>query len=206
MLNLQAPICAHQEPYRWAVVQDLITPGAAQRLRDQLPPPQLLPRARRDAGGDKTYSMSVLPLLTRSQPLAMLDQVGPAWRELIQELTASDYRSWVHSVVGVDVADAQLDIGLFVFGPGDRISSHTDKVNKYATHVFYLNPVWEETHGGQFEVRTSADLADPPYATITPAGGRSVLFPRSESSWHAVAPVSERAPEHRLTFQVEMWS
>ncbi|OON82753.1 2OG-Fe(II) oxygenase [Streptomyces tsukubensis] len=205
MLDLRAAAHAHERPYRWAEVHDFIDADGMRRLREQFPPARLLPRSRRDSGGDKTYRMSVLPLVRRGEPLAALAGLGPAWHELTAALTASAYRSWVRSLVAVDVTDSVLDIGLFAFGPGDRISPHTDKTGKHATHVLYLNEHWESGYGGQFEVRSTPDPETPPSATVTPGEGRSVLFPRSDRSWHAVAPVAAHAPEHRLTIQVEMW-
>ncbi|MGG2464372.1 2OG-Fe(II) oxygenase [Streptomyces sp. RGM 3693] len=205
MLNLRAPARVHDEPYRWAEVQGLITPDGLRQIRAEYPPTAVLPRSCRDSGGDKTYRMSVVPLVRRGEPLPALAGLGAAWRRLVGALDGGGYRTWVRSLLDLDVRDCAFDIGLFAFGPGDRISPHTDKPGKCATHVFYLNERWDTASGGQFEVRTDGAAGTPPLATVSPGNGRSVLFVRSHRSWHSVAPVADDAHEFRLTFQVEMW-
>lgn len=205
MINLRATVENHQDPYRWALIRDLIPVAGRTRLRAELPPVQRLARSVRARGGDKTYGMYVLPLLDRGRPTPALDTVGPAWRDLVAAVENASYRAWVHSVVGADVGHSPLDIGVFVFGPGDWVSAHTDKPGKRATHVVYLNESWGRRDGGEFEVRTDGDPRTLPHAVIVPGGGRSALFARSDTSWHAVAPVSRDAPDCRYTIQVEMW-
>ncbi|MEV6423570.1 2OG-Fe(II) oxygenase [Streptomyces sp. NPDC051662] len=206
MLDLNAPVERHDEPYRWAVAHSVIPAAAARSLREQMPAPQALHPAERTGDGDKTYRMAVLPLIRHGAPEPGMTAMGETWHGLVAHLQADAYRDWVSRTIGLDVTDTTLDIGLFVFQGGDRISAHTDKPGKRATHVIYLNDDWSDDHGGQFEVRTGPDLSVSPYATVVPGGGRSVLFARSEHSWHAVAPVSAHAPQYRLTCQVEMWN
>lgn len=206
MLDLDAPVERHDEPYPWAVAHSVIPAPTGRTLREQMPPPQALQSAERTGNGDKTYRMAVLPLIHRGNAEPGMAQVGQAWHRLVEHLQADAYRDWVTRTIDVDVTDTTFDIGLFVFQGGDRISAHTDKPGKRATHVIYLNGDWTHEHGGQFEVRTGPDLSVRPYATVVPGGGRSVLFARSDHSWHAVAPVAAHAPQSRLTCQVEMWN
>ncbi|GGM48778.1 hypothetical protein GCM10012275_19640 [Longimycelium tulufanense] len=205
MLNLTAPVQAHLTPYSWAVVEDLITPDNRARLRKDIPPLEVFKREQRLDGGDKIYGMYVLPLVDKGVRLPVLDRLGPAWVDFVAAVDTDDYRSWVESTVGATIRPEAFDVGLFVFAPGDWVSSHTDKSEKSATHVLYLNESWAPDHGGAFEVREGVDLSTPPYESILPAGGRSVLFAQSERSWHAVAPVTSSAPDPRFTIQVEMW-
>ncbi|GAA2682164.1 2OG-Fe(II) oxygenase [Streptomyces lunalinharesii] len=206
MLDLHAPVERHGEPYPWAVAHSVIPAATCRLLREQMPPPDALHPAERTGAGDKTYRMAVLPLIHRGAAEPGLAEVGEAWHRLVAHFQGDAYRDWVARTIGVDVSDTTFDIGLFVFQGGDRISSHTDKPGKRATHVLYLNDDWAHEHGGLFEVRGGPDLSDDPYATVVPGGGRSVLFARSERSWHAVAPVSAHAPHFRMTCQVEMWN
>jgi SM-20-related protein len=206
LLDLNAPVERHDEPYRWAVAHSVLPAPTARTLREQMPAPQALRPAERTGDGDKTYRMAVLPLIRHGEPEPGMARMGELWHALAGHLLAAPYRDWVARTIGVDVTDATLDIGLFVFRGGDRISAHTDKPGKRATHVIYLNDDWKDDHGGQFEVRTGPDLSVTPYATVVPGGGRSVLFARSDHSWHAVAPVADHAPRYRLTCQVEMWN
>ncbi|WP_167499469.1 2OG-Fe(II) oxygenase [Streptomyces malaysiensis] len=206
LLDLNAPVERHDEPYRWAVAHSIIPEPTARILREQLPAPQDLHPAERTGDGDKTYRMAVLPLIHRGAHEPGMAKVGEKWHELVSHLQSDAYRDWVNRTIGIDVTDTMMDIGLFVFRGGDRISAHTDKPGKRATHVIYLNDDWRREHGGHFEVRTGPDLSISPYATVIPGGGRSVVFARSERSWHAVAPVAAHAPQFRLTCQVEMWN
>ncbi|AUG78269.1 Putative Hydroxylase [Kitasatospora sp. MMS16-BH015] len=205
MLSLDAPLDTRTEPYRWALAQDLLPAGARARLRADLPELDAFRRIERAAGGDKQYGMYVLPLVSRGEPLPGLAQAGPAWRELAESVLGGAYRAWVEEAVGAETADCPIDLGVFVFGPGDGVSPHTDKADKWATHVFYLNEEWCEADGGSFQVRADPSPGSPPVASVVPGGGRSVVFARSDASWHAVAPIAPTAPEYRYTVQVEMW-
>ena len=59
--------------------------------------------------------------------------------------------------------------------------------------------------GGSFLVRAEPGEDSPAVASVVPGAGRSVVFARSDASWHAVAPIRPSAPEYRYTVQVEMW-
>ncbi|GAB3970366.1 2OG-Fe(II) oxygenase [Streptomyces sparsus] len=205
MLDFAARRDTSSEPYHWSTVHGLLPAEVRSRLRDTMPPLAEFTRSERTAGGDKTYGMYVLPLVHRGEPLPALDKAGSDWAEFTTAIQGEDYRAWVREVVGADVGDASFDVGLFVFRAGDWVSSHTDKSDKSATHVLYLNEEWGAGDGGEFLVRGTAGDDAPVHAAISPGGGRSVLFARSDNSWHAVAPVAEGAPELRCTVQVEMW-
>ncbi|WP_371500509.1 2OG-Fe(II) oxygenase [Kitasatospora sp. NBC_00374] len=205
MLELDAPLDARTHPYRWAVAQDLLPAGSRARLRADLPELDAFRRIERTSGGDKTYGMYVLPLVSRGRALAGLEQAGAAWRDFTAAVLGAGYRSWVRAAVGADTDSCPIDVGVFVFGPGDGVSSHTDKADKRATHVFYLNEQWRAQDGGSFLVRAEPGEDSPAVASVVPGAGRSVVFARSDASWHAVAPIRPSAPEYRYTVQVEMW-
>ncbi|MFJ9378726.1 2OG-Fe(II) oxygenase [Streptomyces sp. NPDC101455] len=205
MIDFDAPVDARTHPYRWALAQNLVPGEARHRLRDELPALTEFARFERKSGGDKTYGMYVLPLLSRGEELPALDQLGPAWREFVTRVQGAEYRAWVRDAVGCDTRTCPMDVGVFVFGPGDGVSPHTDRSDKYATHVFYLNERWPAEDGGHFLVHGKPADGTPVEATVVPGEGRSVLFATAADSWHAVGPIRREAARYRFTVQVEMW-
>ncbi|GHH95921.1 2OG-Fe(II) oxygenase [Streptomyces capillispiralis] len=205
MLDFTAARDTRTEPYHWSTVTGLLPAGARAALRESVPALEHFTRSERRTGGDKTYGMHVLPLVHRGAEQPALRKAGDAWAEFAAAVQSPEYRHWVRETVGADVSGGAFDVGVFVFGEGDWVSSHTDKADKNATHVLYLNEEWGTDDGGEFLVRGTAGDDAPVHASIVPGGGRSVLFARSENSWHAVAPVRPSAPGLRVTVQVEMW-
>ncbi|WP_052442485.1 2OG-Fe(II) oxygenase [Streptacidiphilus neutrinimicus] len=203
MLDLDAPVTAHETPYTWAQADGLLPQTLLERLRGTLPPTEVFDRKERARGGDKAYAMHVLPLVQDGGDCEVLDRLDPVWRDLADALRAPAYLQWVERAVKVPVSARHAEIGLFVFGPGDYVSRHTDKAGKLASHVLYLNEDWGADDGGAFEVYGDDDA---PYAALSPQAPRSVVFARSESSWHAVEPVRADATRLRCTIQVELWA
>ena len=205
MLDLDAPVRVHTNPYDWALADGVVPGPVLDRLRGALPSLGRFDRKERPGGGDKSYRMYVLPLVQAGVECEALRELDPVWAGLVRHLRTPEYLDWVDQCTGARVADCRSEIGLFVFGPGDFVSAHTDKDGKLASHVLYLNDGWDEQDGGAFEVLTG-DSEDPPHALLTPAAPSSVVFARSERSWHAVAPIRDQAPRLRVTIQVEMWA
>jgi SM-20-related protein len=205
MLDLDAPVTAHETPYTWAQADGLLPQALLEQLRATLPATDLFDRKERPAGGDKAYAMHVLPLVQQGGDCAVLDRLDPVWRDLATALRAPAYLDWVQRAVRVPVSAQHAEIGLFVFGPGDYVSCHTDKPGKLASHVLYLNEDWGPEDGGAFEVHTSGS-GGTPHSALPPQAPRSVVFARSERSWHAVEPVGADAARLRCTIQVELWA
>ncbi|MEU3027794.1 2OG-Fe(II) oxygenase [Streptomyces incarnatus] len=205
MLDLDAPVTAHRTPYIWAQADGLLPLPLLERLRGALPATDLFDRKERAAGGDKAYAMQVLPLVQGGADCAVLDRLDPVWRDLVDALRTPAYLDWVQRAVEVPVTARHAEIGLFVFGTDDHVSCHTDKSGKLASHVIYLNEAWGPDDGGAFEVHTSGS-GGTPHATLPPEAPRSVVFARSEHSWHAVEPVRADDGRLRWTIQVELWA
>lgn len=205
MLDFTAARDTRTEPYHWSTIVDLLPAGARAALRESVPALEHFTRCERRTGGDKTYGMYVLPLVHRGEDQPALRKAGGVWAEFAAAVQSPEYRDWVRETVRAEVSDGAFDVGVFAFDQGDWVSSHTDKADKSATHVLYLNEEWGAEDGGAFLVRGTAGDDAPVHASVVPGGGRSVLFARSAGSWHAVAPVRDSAPGLRLTVQVEMW-
>jgi len=194
----------HSEPFDWLVLHDLFDCATREALCRALQSVEGIRRAERRAGGDKQYGMGVLPLVARGDRLPAADHLLDPWPEVVDALMSDAYRQWVSDNL-VDAGTARFDIGIFTFIEGDFVTPHTDKPEKIATHVIYLNEDWPDAYGGAFEVREGPSETEPAVALVPPRGGRSVLFACCERSWHAVQPVAAPPGVLRTTIQVEMF-
>jgi SM-20-related protein len=93
-----------------------------------------------------------------------------------------------------------LEAHLAHYPPGPGYQKHVDqplgKGNRVLTFVLYLNPVWNDTDGGQLCLYGRENEKEKRIEKISPMGGRLVIF-RSELFPHEVLP-SQR-PRRSLT-------
>ncbi|MCA9472527.1 MAG: hypothetical protein MRJ96_16895 [Nitrospirales bacterium] len=128
------------------------------------------------------------------------------WAEFIQELQGQKYGNFLKTFF--QCRSFELDFFWFYTPNGCSISPHCDHKNKIGAHLFYMNteqdwsPEWGgETlildDGGKLE-RKSAPSFDEFSSTIPSKaiGNYSLLFARTENSWHGMKEI--RCPENRM--------
>jgi hypothetical protein len=190
-LDSIARVDVHRDPFCWAEVEPTFTSVA---VRDALCaefPRDGFQRVEK-LDGDKRYRMHTRALVRDG----VHDAAGlsPAWRALLDEVTAPSYRALVAARLDVPLADARLDLFAWTYDAGCWLDPHVDKQEKRATHIFYFNSTWSRQWGGGLELLRSASPTDV-FHEIVPLAGRSFLLARSAESWHRVAPIRAGAAE-----------
>lgn len=197
-----------QPPYPWMNFQGSLTPEAFDRLRATLPDISIFDRK---VGVKRGYGQgSHDRYLLHYRPNLPID---PAWQEFINELQGPTYQSFLRRMLGVD-KQYICTFEWYYAWQGCSVSPHCDARRKLATHIFYFNTEadWDTSWGGQVlmlddEKRFRAHSA-PKFddfkvaASIDPRGNGSLLFQRTDHSWHGVRPLAAPADHFRKLFIV----
>lgn len=114
-------------------------------------------------------------------------EIGPAVRQMIDELDSDAFRAILAEKFQVDLADRPTTFTLRGACAARDGQIHTDSKSKILTILLYLNPAWAPDGGRLRLLRNATDLED--YAAeIEPSFGRMLVFRRSDRSWHGHRP------------------
>lgn len=189
MINLNR-ISEHKletEPYRWARIDGLFSPGDARALATTYPHDHFKRLSAR--GGEKDYDYEARSLIRMGADAPSFpDELSAAWRGFAEDLLSPAYRNAMSLLTGCDLSSSPLEVNVFHYGPGASLGAHPDLADKIITHVFYFNESWNPKDGGCLSILRSPDAKDI-VTEIPPLVGTSAVIVRSDSSWHAVAPV-----------------
>ena len=198
----------HQFPYPWVNIQNTLTPEGFERLRETLPEVGQFERqvGRKRAYGQgphDRYLLHYLPGISLEEP----------WREFITELNGETYRSFLGRMFGAETGKRLiLTMEWYFAWQGCAVSPHCDAKRKLATHIFYFNTdaEWEATWGGhililddqgRFKAHSAPAFDDLAVgAEIDPRGNGSLLFQRTNHSWHGVRPLQPPPGKLRKLF------
>jgi hypothetical protein len=186
-----------QRPYPWVNIQGTLTAEGMQRLREALPDVSLFERmvGVKRAYGQRPHDRAILhyrPHLAVPQP----------WKEFIAELQGENYQLFLRRMLALPPGkQIILTMEWYYAWQGCSVSPHCDARRKLATHIFYFSTEadWNTSWGGQIlimddERRFKAHSA-PAFddlkvaAALDPRGNGSLLFQRTEHSWHGVRPL-----------------
>ena len=191
-------------PYPWINLQNTLTAEGFERLRQTLPEVSLFERqvGKKRAygqGSHDRYLLHYLPGLELSEP----------WKGFIAELQGETYMSFLGRMFGSEIQKRLiLTMEWYFAWQGCAVSPHCDAQRKLATHIFYFNTEsdWEANwgghilildDGGRFKPHSAPSFDDLKIgAEIDPRGNGSLLFQRTEHSWHGVRPL--QPPEGKL--------
>lgn len=194
-------------PYPWVNFSESLTPEGFQELLSTLPDVSLFEKSfnLERSYGQKPHDRFEL----RYSPGLNL---SPAWSTFIEELSSSSYRQELERLFGVKNMNLRFQ-WQYSF-TGCSVSPHCDSGSKVGSHIFYFNtPVdWKEEWGGQTLVlddlgKLSCDSA-PDIAAFTKkeavrsVGNYSLLFARTEHSWHCVETLKSPPGALRKIFTV----
>ena len=186
-----------RRPYPFVSIQDTLTPEGFARLRETLPEISAFERkvGVKRAYGQASHDRAILHYH------AGLDLAAP-WREFTAELQGDFYQSFARRMLGFGPGVQVIPTMEWYYAwRGCAVSPHCDARRKRGTHIFYFNTEddWQEDWGGYIlmlddEGRFKAHSA-PAYdqfkvaASLVARGNQSLLFQRTEHSWHAVRPL-----------------
>ncbi|MFQ5664821.1 MAG: 2OG-Fe(II) oxygenase [Candidatus Binatia bacterium] len=190
-----------QKPYPWINPEGLLTTIGYRRLLETLPDVSRFKPffGKKRSHGQKSHDRYYLDYSDD------LDVASP-WKEFIAELRGKKYQGFLRRMLRVD----SLDVGFhWHYTPnGCSVSPHCDAKRKLGSHIFYFNttedwdPAWGgETlvldDGGRFKRASAPEFDDFQQVISTQAlGNRSVLFARTQQSWHGVREI--HCPQDRL--------
>jgi hypothetical protein len=203
MDQVSAEAFQQQQPYPWVNLQNTLTPEGFEQLRAALPD---ISQFRRMVGvkrghGQGYHDRAILhyrPDIALSQP----------WEDFVAELKGRYYESFLRRMLGVP-AGRQLILSMewYYAWQGCGVSPHCDARRKLATHIFYFNTEqdWESNWGGRIllldDDRRLKAHSGPSFEelkiaqSLDPRGNASLLFQRTEHSWHGVRPLESPSPD-----------
>ncbi|HEY6578075.1 MAG TPA: 2OG-Fe(II) oxygenase [Rhizomicrobium sp.] len=128
------------------------------------------------------------PAITRagSFPLAAL-AYGPAFAQLVEELTGSEMRALVARKFGIDLESRPAMVTVRGRCASRDGYIHTDSKTKLVTMLLYTNRSWECANA-RLRLLRSADDLDDYAAEVPPEESTLVVFRNAPNAWHGFAP------------------
>jgi hypothetical protein len=196
-------------PYPWAHIDHSLTDEGFARLRESLPSTEQCDKhvGAKRAHGQMSHDRYMLHYR------AGLELPQP-WREFIAELNGPEYQKFLRRLLG-----NRRYIPTFSWHyawQGCSVSPHCDAARKRATHIFHFNSAeeWDQSWGGQTLILGSdkpiPTHSAPTFDELTVAGGHgpigngSLLFQRTEHSWHGMKPLTCPPGKLRKIFSVTL--
>jgi SM-20-related protein len=189
-----ASVTVHADPFRWLHTPRFLEPHLAAELAADIPDSGFK-LAAYGRGQGRFWYQPVSPGNMATLPAP--------WRGVIAMLTSARYAALLGDLIGTDLRRLHAQATVCRYSADCWLAPHTDRPHRIATQVIYLNPGWQPDWGGQLRILNS-DQMDDVSARLSPAFNSSVVFRRSDRSWHAVEPV-RGAPSERLSLLAH-WS
>ncbi|HKV06498.1 MAG TPA: polysaccharide pyruvyl transferase family protein [Thermoanaerobaculia bacterium] len=191
------------EPYRWARIDSLFSPKDAKALATTYPHDHF--KRLQAHGGEKDYDYEARSLIRMgAETPSFPNELSAVWRGFAEDLLSPAYRNAMSLLTGCDLSNSPLEVNVFHYGPGASLGAHPDLADKIITHVFYFNESWNPKDGGCLSILRSPDAKDI-VTEIPPLVGTSAVIVRSDTSWHAVAPVINGSQVSRRSVTVTFY-
>jgi hypothetical protein len=187
----------NQKPYPWTEIKPALEEEGYQRLLGSLPDASLFDRV---VGVKRTHGqLSHDRYILHYRPHI---QVATPWRDFVSELQGSAYEAFIRRVFVVPPGrKIILTFEWYYAWEGCSVSPHCDAKRKLGTHIFYFNTEadWPSAWGGEILILDDGGRLRPhsapsfddlkAAARLDPRGNGSLLFQRTEHSWHGVRPL-----------------
>ena len=196
-------------PFPWINPEGLIAEDGYQELVAHLPDPERFSSSfgKRRRHGQTSHDRFTLNYNHK------LD-LPACWHQFVAELKGPGYRRFLQRLLGTGTFD--LTFHWHYTPNGCDLSAHCDAEWKLGSHIFYLNTAddWDEGWGGQtlilddggaFSHRSAPAIEDFPRVIPSKAiGNSSLLFQRTDHSWHGMYPLAQPDGVLRRVFIVEV--
>jgi hypothetical protein len=194
---LSAQAFQHRRPYPWVSTPDILTGAGYEQLRATLPDVSLFEKheSRQRSHGQGYHDRYILHYRP-SVPLA------DPWRAFLNEIQGKNYDAFVRRMFGIKPGRKLILTMEWYYGwRGCAVSPHCDARRKVGTHIFYFNTEadWKDDWGGNILIMDDDEKWKPHSAptfddlkvseSIDPRGNSSLLFARTDHSWHGVRPL-----------------
>lgn len=175
----------HEHPCWWAnQAAAFRSPAVAAALQASFPDQGYAHFVKR--GGAKEHDLHGRRLLPPDRESGL----APVWLQLSSELHGVDYRQALSELAEIPLDGLELEITLWRQEFGGFAGPHLDNPAKRLVNLIYLSERdWRPEDGGCLRFLHSNDLDDVA-AEILPHLGTSVVFLRSETSWHGYKPIA----------------
>ena len=190
---------ASAHPFPFVKIENFLEPAAAMAIATAYPPFDVA------EGQGRTFHA-----VNEKKKVQITDTAKfPALIARLNDALASPrFLSDLSYITGIPniLADAELvGGGMHITGPGGRLDVHVDfnyverrKLHRRLNLLLYLNPIWDETWGGQIQFWDTAIKTCE--ASFAPIMNRCVIFETSDISYHGVTPISPSAASPRQSF------
>jgi hypothetical protein len=207
--SLSAESFQKAQPYPYAHIDRSLTAEGYERLREALPGVERFDKheGMKRGHGQMPHNRYMLHYKAGLE-------LPKAWQEFLAELRGDYYQQFLRRILG-----PRTYIPTFSWHyawEGCSVSPHCDAARKRGTHIFHFNDEneWDQAWGGQTLILAS----DKPLSTHSaptfdelkvaaahgPAGNGSLLFQRTEHSWHGMKPLKCPPGHLRQIFSVTL--
>jgi hypothetical protein len=192
-----------QQPYPWAHMQDTLTAVGWNKLRATLPE---MEKFQQMVGVKRGYGQAPhnRGILHYREGI----ELAPPWKEFIAELQGKEYGAFLRRMLGLAPEKRIiLTMEWYYAWQGCSVSPHCDARRKLATHIFFFatDEDWPREWGGdvlilddegRFKAHSAPGFDDfKVAASLDLRKNGSLLFQRTEHSWHGVRPLRSPRPD-----------
>lgn len=197
------------KPFPWANPQGVLTESGYLELIRTLPDVSLFEKS---IGMERAYGQKPHDRYELKYKDGII--LSSAWTQFLLELNSPEYHAEIARLFGTDRFTLRYQ-WQYSFA-GCSVSPHCDSRNKVGTHIFYMNTPenWKDEWGGRtlilddggaFPTESAPALSEFKSQTAAEVfGNRSLVFERTDRSWHAVSELISPEGAMRQIFTVVM--
>lgn len=190
-----------KNPFPYGEINGLLLKDKFEKLREELPHKKLFSEQK---GNHRRYGQKSHDRL--SLDFNSATPVSKTWKNLVDEIETGKYREFINRVLGTD--KFHFKYHWHYTESAASVSPHCDAEWKLGSHIFYFNSHqnWDPIWGGQTVIlddngeknfRSAPDFNDFKRQIEIPCiGNHSLLFKRTNHSWHGVRRIN--CPENKL--------
>ena len=192
-----------QKPYPWVEMRETLTPGGWEQLRATLPD---MSQFRRMVGVKRAYGQAPhnRGILHCREGM----EIAELWKAFIAELRGPEYGAFLRRMLRLK-PEQQIILTMewYYAWQGCSVSPHCDARRKLATHIFFFatDEDWPRDWGGdililddegKYKAHSAPGFEDLKVAaSLDLRKNGSLLFQRTEHSWHGVRPLQSPWPD-----------